>query len=430
VVEGKGKINPEELALEHLKSGNETTHLVINKILYNQKVSITENKLKDLLKIKGIELDLPITKDTYETFINLVGKSSYSGFVGVYVFIHKASKSMYVGSSNLLRRRMDYYFKGDFPLGGKFLPVLKKEGLNAFSLKIFKLDKDLFKPEDALFLEQYMLLNEDCKFNSLRVVNFGPSRGKSIYVYDLTCTILYYHAKSQINLKRVLGIHPSSCVKYIDTGIPYLNNFILSSIFFPSVISDITTKELLNIMNKERRALYLKGLRRSIPIVLEIQEGNKLVTFSNLSLSPFIKKVNGNNLEFDSLTSCVAYLKSLGITIKRDTLSKYIKLGKVFYGFKCGYLEKSLPVDFEKVSQLIEEYKKNKIDQNIESKNLKNKPIIVRSISDNNEKRFLSIMDMVRYYETQGIKLDRKTLNKYLKKGGVYKGLIFEYDKL
>jgi len=74
-----------------------------------------------------------------------------------------------------------------------------------------------------------MLLNKDCKFNSLRVVNFGP---KSIYVYDLTCTILYYHAKSQINLKRVLGIHPSTCVKYIDTGIPYLNNFILSSVFF------------------------------------------------------------------------------------------------------------------------------------------------------------------------------------------------------
>lgn len=106
----EGKINPEKLALEH----NETTHLVINKILYNQKVSITENKLKDLLKIKGIELDLPITKDTYETFISpaRVGKSSYRGFVGVYVFTHKASKSIYVGSSNLLRRRMDYYFKG------------------------------------------------------------------------------------------------------------------------------------------------------------------------------------------------------------------------------------------------------------------------------------------------------------------------------
>jgi len=37
-------INPEKLALEHIKSGNVTTHLVINKILESQKVSIPENK--------------------------------------------------------------------------------------------------------------------------------------------------------------------------------------------------------------------------------------------------------------------------------------------------------------------------------------------------------------------------------------------------
>ena len=37
-------INPEKLALEHIKSGIVTTHLVINKILESQKVSIPENK--------------------------------------------------------------------------------------------------------------------------------------------------------------------------------------------------------------------------------------------------------------------------------------------------------------------------------------------------------------------------------------------------
>ena len=83
-------------------------------LLYNQKVSISANKLKELLKVKGIEFDLPITKDNLKNFYGLVGRSSHSGFAGVYVFTHKASKSMYVGSSNLLRRRMEYYFK-DFP---------------------------------------------------------------------------------------------------------------------------------------------------------------------------------------------------------------------------------------------------------------------------------------------------------------------------
>lgn len=65
----------------------------------------------ELLKVKGIEFDLPITKDNLKNFYGLVGRSPYSGFAGVYVFTHKASKSMYVGSSNLLRRRMEYYFK-------------------------------------------------------------------------------------------------------------------------------------------------------------------------------------------------------------------------------------------------------------------------------------------------------------------------------
>jgi hypothetical protein len=70
-------------------------------LLYNHKVSISANKLKELLKVKGIEFDLPITKDNLKNFYGLVGISSHSGFAGVYVFTHKAYKSMYVGSSTL-----------------------------------------------------------------------------------------------------------------------------------------------------------------------------------------------------------------------------------------------------------------------------------------------------------------------------------------
>ena len=193
----------ENLALDHIRSGNVTTHLVINMLLSNQKVFISANKLKELLKVKGIEFDLPITKDNLKNFYGLVGKSTYSGFAGVYIFIHKASKSMYVGSSNLLRRRLEYYFKGDFSLGGKLLPIIHKEGLNSFKLKIFKLDKNIFKPQDALLLEQYYLLNKDFNLNTLRVVNLGPSVGNSIYVYNLDCTVLHYIAESIISLKRV-----------------------------------------------------------------------------------------------------------------------------------------------------------------------------------------------------------------------------------
>ena len=109
---------PESLTLEHIKSGKPTTTSGINKILLNQNIIVNNTKLEQLLKVKGIELNLPITslttpynKERVNLYIELLGKSKYKGFSGVYIFIHKNTHQKYVGSSNLLTRRMDYYFK-------------------------------------------------------------------------------------------------------------------------------------------------------------------------------------------------------------------------------------------------------------------------------------------------------------------------------
>ena len=78
-------------------------------------------------------MDLPISLPENNKLLDqLTGKSNYKGFFGVYMFIHKSTGQKYVGSSNLLRRRINYYLKGDFPLSGKFLPLLHKEGLKSF----------------------------------------------------------------------------------------------------------------------------------------------------------------------------------------------------------------------------------------------------------------------------------------------------------
>ena len=37
-------------------------------------------------------------------------------------------------------------------------------------------------------------------------------------------------------------------------------------------------------------------------------------------------------------------------------------------------------------------------------------------------------MDSIRYFDALGIKLDRKTLNIYIKKGQIYKGYYFNYS--
>lgn len=401
------------VAKNHIKNGIATTHKEVNGILLNQNLSNTQEKLDDLLNVKGVELDLPIGKNNKTEFNLLTGNSKYKGHMGVYIFIHKATGQKYVGSSNLLRRRMEYYFKGDFPLTGKFLPFLKKEGLSKFKLIIFKLDRNRFSYRDALYLEQYYLLQKGFNLNTLRVVNAGSSKGNGVYIYNLTCDTLYYHAHSQIELKRILRVHPETCRKYIDTGNVYLDKFILLSYFIPSAnTSNITGRELLKIMQKERETAYKLGTKRSIPVTLYVLKGN---TFVDSSL------INGS-LAFDSLTSCIKYLNGLGIKIKRDTLSRYIKNEKVFKNFLCKYSCKFTPIP--ELELLINEYKKLKVNVNTLNPNKKNKPLLVKG--KNFEKKFDSIMDTIRFFKEMGIVLDRKTLNIKIKTGKEYKGYYFK----
>ena len=173
---------------------------------------------------------------------------------------------------------MDYYFKGDLPLQSKILPLLHKEGLEAFKLKIFKLDSNIFSNQDALILEQYYLLNKEFNLNTLRVINAGKSKGDAAYVYDLTCSTLYYHAKSSIELKRVLKIHTKTSKIYVDSKIPYLNKFLLLSYPIANTsLSNLSIEGLVDIMQKERQDMYTLGTRRSISVDLEFKEGNTFV---------------------------------------------------------------------------------------------------------------------------------------------------------
>lgn len=343
--------NSEALASEHMNSGKPTNLSIINKILFNQNLVVADSKLKELLKVEGVEIELPIstTKDK-ELLAELTGKSKYKGFSGVYMFIHKITGDKYVGSSNLLRRRIDYYFNGDYPLVGKFLPLLHKEGLEAFKLTILKLDNNKFSSKDALILEQYYLLDKEFNLNTLRVVNAGSSKGDPVYVYDINCSVLYYYAKSRIELKRVLNIHTETSKKYVDSKRPYLNKFLLLSYPIPTALtSDIPLKELLGIMQNERKDTYALGTRTNIPVELEIKQGNTFVS-------------KDYTLKFDSITSCIEYLRGLGLIIKRDTLTKYIKIEKVFHNFLCKYSDKDLPDNFEEVGLIIDEYKKLKVN--------------------------------------------------------------------
>jgi len=166
-------------------------------------------------------------------------------------------------------------------------------------------------------------------------------------------------------------------------------------------------------MQKERKNMYTLGTRRNISVELEFKEGNTFVDSGS------------NTLSFDSLTSCIKFLRGLGLTIKRETLTKYIKIEKVFHNFLCKYSDKALPDNFEEVGLIIDEYKKLKIDTESLKVNRKNKPILIKG--ENFEKEFESIMDTIKYFDNLNIKLDRKTLNNRLKDGKIYKDYYFSY---
>ena len=164
------------------------------------------------------------------------------------------------------------------------------------------------------------------------------TKGDGVYIYNLTCCALLYHAKSRIELKRVLKIHPESCKIYIDSKLPYLNKYILLSFPIPTALtSNISLQNLVDKMQRKRQSLYILGNRRRIPVELIIKEGNTFI------------KSWGQSLKFDSLTSCIEYLRGLGLTIKRDTLTKYIKIEKVFHNFLCKYSNKDLPHNFKEI---------------------------------------------------------------------------------
>ncbi len=109
------------------------TSEVMNKVLVNQQVSITQTELEKLKSIPGVKFDLPLNDDTVRAFIGLVGRSnSRISRAGVYIFTRIATGSQYVGSTNSLARRLFGYFrheKNEKENSGLLLPILKKQGV-------------------------------------------------------------------------------------------------------------------------------------------------------------------------------------------------------------------------------------------------------------------------------------------------------------
>lgn len=253
----KKDYRPNTIALEHINSGNPTTSEVINSMLLNQNVSISQKELDDLLSLPKVNFDLPITDQTYPALLGLIGKpGSKRSKAGIYIFSHRYSDKKYVGSSNDLARRFNQYFEKNALFSnqdtGMLLPMIEKEDLKAFTLEIIVIPSS-FSKYSHCFLEQYFLLDKRFNLNTHKIVNFRVNQGFKIYLYDKDCKTLYYSSISLNAFCADLGIHHTSYKKHVNKNDLYLGHFIISNnLISEAVPTDLTELQVREFIKKQR----------------------------------------------------------------------------------------------------------------------------------------------------------------------------------
>lgn len=266
---------PNTIALEHINNGNPITSEVINSVLLNQKVSITQQELDELLSLPSVNFDLPLTDQTYPALLGLIGKpGSKRSKAGIYIFSHKYSDKKYVGSSNDLARRFKQYFEKNALFSNKdtgiLLPMIEgEENLKAFTLEVTIIPSS-FSNYAHCFLEQYFLLDKRFNLNTHKIVNFRVNQGFKIYLYDKDCKTLYYSTNSLNAFCADLGIHHSSYKKHVANNEPFLGYFIISNnLISEAVPTDLTEFQTREFINKQRKD-SLNKLHKSYGSVVEV----------------------------------------------------------------------------------------------------------------------------------------------------------------
>lgn len=200
------------------------------------------------------------------------------------------------------------------------LPILREQGIAAFSLEIFIMPLEFSSGDYYLFLEQYHLISNKFDLNTQRIVQFRALRPHNVYLYDLEGKTLYYSCSSFSRLKEDLGIHYNTFKKCLKQGNSYLNFFRITDTLEDAKKSDLNLIEL-NSLIAEKQKLKNKSMTFS----------GKRYTKSKLII---IKEVvTGDTLDFPNILAVVSYLESKNNKINRNSITKYLNTGKPFKGY-------------------------------------------------------------------------------------------------
>jgi GIY-YIG catalytic domain len=287
-------------------------------------IKVTDIELNQLKNCPIYTFDLsdPINlKNKIKDLIGSVG--SKKQIPGIYIFVHKNTQSKYVGSSSQLAVRLNGYFLKKHKSIGLFLPLLYRESLNNFILKIIPLNKYKIKGSEII-LEQYYLLDSSFNLNRIKVVNNpSGSNSKELYMYNRDKSILYYHSLQQIDFIRNLNIHYTTLMKHLKNNTYYLGKYSFSSqLILNAKKTDISLLDLALKLEKDRKIF------------------NKNKPLNSLSRRVILEDLNNKDdiILFFSLGKCITFLRGKGFKADQRTLVKSIKLGLPYFGFYCKYI--------------------------------------------------------------------------------------------
>lgn len=158
------------IAKRFLESGEKPNSKIINKVLRLTGEEEVSDELVELFAEHYSERvtfnELPINRSRMETFRSLETEGKASG---VYVFKHKETGELYVGSSiNLVVRVRDHYYGRTH---GRLAQHIKLNGPQNYTVSVTVLPTNLRTKTNILALEQYVLFLLNPSINFLKVVN-------------------------------------------------------------------------------------------------------------------------------------------------------------------------------------------------------------------------------------------------------------------
>jgi len=322
----KGELkHPYKLVSDYLKNGEQVTVEILNKILSYCNVSLTEEQFTKLMNFPKFRIDMKDIKEANKEIKKLVGlPSSKIQVSGIYIFTHLINGSKYVGSSSQLAIRLRSYINNKNRNIGLFIPFLRKEGINSFSLDIIPVINNWdFRGE--LVLEQYYLLNSAFNLNRIKVVNNpSGSHSKGLYMYNRNKTILYYYSSQQKDFINNFNIHYITFNKHLKNNTYYLGKYSFSrELVLTAKDTNISILDLALKLQKDRIIF-----NKNKPIDRE----SRAIILTSIKDPKNIKILYG-------FRSCINYLsKEKGYPSTRETLIKYINNGKPYKGYICKYV--------------------------------------------------------------------------------------------